>query len=270
MAWRNILVAFNGSDSSINALRYAAKLCVPNGHLTAMLAHARHEAVDTSGAWVPQRARAIIQKAQTDLIEGIEARFAEVAGELAMDGKLHFKKVSGRVDAVLSESARGFDLLVAGRGEATDDHLSLHPGRIALMSGRPVLIVPGACQAISACDHIAVAWDGGRAAARALSDSLGLLRGDGRVSILTVGSGHLPRPIDDVLTHLKRHGIDVAHNVLSGSAGVAKALLDYCALQDPCLLVMGAYEHSKFREDFFGGVTAEVLPAAPVPVLLSH
>jgi nucleotide-binding universal stress UspA family protein len=36
------------------------------------------------------------------------------------------------------------------------------------------------------------------------------------------------------------------------------------------LLVMGAYEHSKFREDFLGGVTATVLREIEIPVLLSH
>jgi nucleotide-binding universal stress UspA family protein len=34
--------------------------------------------------------------------------------------------------------------------------------------------------------------------------------------------------------------------------------------------VLGAYEHSKFREDFLGGVTAEVLEKIKIPVLLSH
>lgn len=33
---------------------------------------------------------------------------------------------------------------------------------------------------------------------------------------------------------------------------------------------MGAYEHSKFLQDWFGGPTTDVISDAPVPVLLAH
>jgi nucleotide-binding universal stress UspA family protein len=46
--------------------------------------------------------------------------------------------------------------------------------------------------------------------------------------------------------------------------------LQECKDRGVGLLVMGAYEHSKFREDLFGGVTNEILQECPVPVLLSH
>ncbi|MFV0333009.1 MAG: universal stress protein [Tropicimonas sp.] len=272
MTLRNILVAFNGSDSSAGALRYAASLAGAEGHVTALLAHSRHETVDSHGTWVPARAREIIAEANAEIIRDIEARFASLKDGTGLGDRLHFQRVAGRVDAVLSECARGYDLLVIGqaRDEQTDEHVVIHPDRIALVSGRPVLIVPPGFDRDVRHSHAVVAWDGGRAAARALSDGLRLLEDGGRVSVLTVGEVSMPRPLSELMEHLKRHRIDAVHENISAEPGIARALLAYCDAHDPCLLVMGAYEHSKFREDFMGGVTARVLKQAPIPLLLSH
>ena len=270
MEIHNILVAFNGSDGAIAALHHAAKLAGDTAHVTALLAHSRHETVDSQAAWVPEKAREIIRNANAGIIAEIEARFAAVRGGLGLGDRLHFAKLAGRVDAVLAEAARSYDLLIAGRGGSDDEHVSIHPDRIALMSGRPLLVVSDGHDTAARCDHIAVAWDGGRAAARALADGLGLLKPGGKVTLLTVGDAPLPRRMDDIRTHLERHGLDAAHVPLAQPQSVSRALLDYCKDALPDLLVMGAYEHSKFREDFLGGVTAKVLNRVQLPVLLSH
>lgn len=272
MSIRNILVAFNGSDGAVNALKYAAALAGDGAHVTALLAHSTHETVSGQAPWVPARAREIIAQANADILDQVEARFADQARTLGLGDRLTFQRLAGRVDAVLSETARNYDLLIIGqdRGEGVDEHVTLHPDRIALLSGRPVLIVP-AGQAATAChSHAAVAWDGSRAAARALSDSLDLLQAQSRVTLLTVGEAGTPRPVQETLTHLSLHGVDAAHTQVAAVPGIARALLAWCEAQSPCLLVMGAYEHSKFREDFLGGVTARVLRDVNIPVLLSH
>lgn len=272
MSVHNILVAFNGSDSSVAALKYAVSLAKGGAHVTALLAHSKHEAVNSNAAWVPAKAREIIAQANADILSEIQNRFDALRPKLGLGDRLHFEQASGRVDAVLSETARNFDLLIVGHdgAEEVDAHVSIHPDRIALMSGRPVLIVPRAHDADVRHAHAALAWDGSRAAARALSDSLGLLEDQGRVTVLTVGDEPTPRPVDDVMTHLSRHNVQATHEAIPAEPGIARALIEYCRETDPCLLVMGAYEHSKFREDFFGGVTARVLRGTLVPVLLSH
>lgn len=273
MPIRNILVAFNGSDSSVSALHYAAALAKKNdAHVTALLAHSKHEVVASGGAFVPPKAREIIKAANAEIIDGIEAHFTSLKVELDLGDRLHFLREAGRVDAVLSECARSFDLLIVGQQfrQVTDEHVMIHPDRIALMSGRPVLMVPDGYDAKAVHSHAAVAWDGGRAVARALSDALQLLESQGKVSILTVGDHASGRPLSEVTDHLSRHGIDACHQALTLDHNVGTTLLTYCAEQDPCLLVMGAYEHSKFREDFLGGVTASVMRDITIPVLLSH
>lgn len=272
MSIHNILVAFNGTESAVSALKYAASLARGGAHVTALLAHSTHEVVNSHAAWVPSKAREIIAQANADILSEIESRFETLRDGLALGDRLHFQRVAGRVDAVLSDCARGYDILVVGQdhGEGVDEHVTIHPDRIALMSGRPVLIVPRGHDAEASHNHAALAWDGGRASARALSDALGLLEDKGRVTVLTVGNDATPRPVSELMDHLDRHGVNTTHEAIAAVPGVARALIAWCRETDPCLLVMGAYEHSKFREDFLGGVTARVLRDTPIPVLLSH
>ena len=90
------------------------------------------------------------------------------------------------------------------------------------------------------------------------------------MTVLSIGETDAPRPVDDLMTHLARHGVAADRQKIPALPGPARALIAYCEQKDPCLLVMGAYEHSKFREDFLGGMTARVFKRTPIPVLLSH
>jgi nucleotide-binding universal stress UspA family protein len=70
---------------------------------------------------------------------------------------------------------------------------------------------------------------------------------------------------------LARHGIPAEQVIRpGGSAGIARTILDTCSEVGAGLLIMGAYEHSKFAEDLLGGVTREILDTAHLPVLMSH
>ncbi|MCP4997014.1 MAG: universal stress protein, partial [Gammaproteobacteria bacterium] len=51
---------------------------------------------------------------------------------------------------------------------------------------------------------------------------------------------------------------------------VGKRILEFLDKEQPKLLVMGAYEHSKFRQSIVGGVTSHVLKKTKVPVFISH
>lgn len=273
MSLKNILVAFNGSEGAVSALKYAAGLADADTHVTVLLAYSSHDVSGSSGMWVPDKAREIIADASAAFLDEIEVRFQAVALDLSLGDRLHFRRESGRVDTVVSETARAFDLVVIGQNlpsEGVDEHVFLHPDRIALVSGRPVLIVPQGHDLKATHSHAVLAWDGGRAASRALSDALALLEDQGRVTVLSVGETDAPRPSDDLMTHLARHGVRADREKIPATPGPARALIAYCEEKDPCLLVMGAYEHSKFREDFFGGMTARVFKRTPIPVLLSH
>ena len=51
---------------------------------------------------------------------------------------------------------------------------------------------------------------------------------------------------------------------------VASQILSRAADRSADLIVMGAYSHSRLREDVFGGVTHEILESMTVPVLMAH
>lgn len=270
MSIKNILVAFNGTESSISALRYAVALAKSKGaHVTAVLAYATHQTVNSRAAYVPEAARKIIEDAEAGVIDGIEAQFTTLRDDMGLGDDLHFRRVSGRVDAVLSQVARTYDLLVIGTdpGEDVDDHVSFHPDRIALMSGRPLILVPAGYDSEATHASAAIAWDGSRAAARAMSDALNLLDYQGDIALVTVGGDN---DRDELESHLSRHGVTARRVALPEAGDVATALVRYCTETDAQLLVMGAYEHSKFREDFLGGLTPGVLRQVSIPVLMSH
>ena len=150
------------------------------------------------------------------------------------------------------------------------------PDLVALRSGSPVMVVPRDFNRGPINDHVVLAWDGTRAAARAMADAIHILEEVSLVTILTVGE---PTPIEkarqaDVATHLLRHGIDTELVTIPNHRGnrvsVGEVIVDYCEEKRPDVLVMGAYEHSKFREDYFGGVTNTVLKDVSIPVFMSH
>lgn len=151
--------------------------------------------------------------------------------------------------------------------------MMLRPDVIALQSGRPVLIVPEGYTTEALVEHAVLAWDGKRAAARALAEAMLILETKSRVEFVTVGEvpGAEGRPGLDVVEHLRRHGIATERVRLERKDGsVSRAILGHCRRSGAGLLVMGAYEHSKFREDYLGGVTHDLLRELEIPVLMAH
>lgn len=173
------------------------------------------------------------------------------------------------------EAARYYDIVVMGQYDSQPEiaHIAPHPDSVALHSGRPVLIVPRDYRTDRLGDRAVLAWDGGRAAARAMSDAMTILENKSIVTILTVGSGEASQRKEglDVVAHLARHGIMTDwKNVPRNGGGVGGAILDMCEEKGAGLLVMGAYEHSRFAEDLLGGTTKTILRRSRIPILMSH
>ena len=173
--------------------------------------------------------------------------------------------------------ARVSDLTVVAQDEPESSGLKSLLIEAALFdSGRPVLIVPYVFRGGFQARRILVAWDHSRAAARALHDALPLIRKAEFVQTVTVERGGRGRretevPGADVAAHLARHGLTVdVHRIPGEDVTVADALLSYAADTGADLLVMGGYEHSRFRELLLGGATLGILQSATLPVLMSH
>lgn len=141
-------------------------------------------------------------------------------------------------------------------------------------SGRPVLLLPETASSELKFDRIAVAWDGSSVAARALSDSMPLLRQGSVVSIVQItGEKDLSQAATpaDAVRNLKLHGIDAeVVEIALENRDAAATLQSYCRRDNRELLVMGAFGHSRARQFVLGGVTRSVLDAPGLPILISH
>ncbi len=139
-------------------------------------------------------------------------------------------------------------------------------------SGGPVVLFPGT-EVATHLQTVVVAWDGGRAAARAVRDALPVLRLARQVAILTVSED---KPVASaslaaVVAFLNGHGIAVAHHdVRCGGRSIGQTLQEEAVAHDAGLLVMGAYGHNRFREFVLGGATRTVLGNLHLPTLMSH
>lgn len=210
---------------------------------------------------VEQRSTAECARLQT-LIEGTAPK-ALVASHKVMLG--------GALEAATAE-ARTCDLALlpwsADTVSAQDMAQSLVFG-----AGVPVVLVPATAKAAS-IDHIAIAWDGSRVAARALRDALALLAESGRVSVVTVQE---EKSIGDkssagvLAAALERRGfLATAVNVTLGGRTIAAALQETAVSEGAQLLAMGGFGHSRLRDFIVGGATKGVLSDLRLPVLLSH
>ncbi len=123
-------------------------------------------------------------------------------------------------------------------------------------------------------DRVIVCWDGSRAAARAVADSLPFLQKSKQVEIVLVaGKGFKAdeAPGADLAKHLARHGLKITlKRITSPEIDVASTILSYAADANADLIVMGGYGHSRLREFILGGTTSGILQAMTVPVLMSH
>ena len=175
------------------------------------------------------------------------------------------------LDAAAAE-ARYYDLSVLpwSGGTVLAQNMS---EAVVFGSGRPAILVPPSAHP-AILDHIAIAWDASRVAARALGDALSLLPEGGRVSVLTVQDEKPLGGSDDagsLASSLDRRGFKATPCSISiGGKTIAEALQEAALAEGAQLLAMGGFGHSRMRDFVLGGATKGVLADLRLPTLLSH
>lgn len=202
---------------------------------------------------------------------------AEAAAERLLDrmegeGVQALWRFARSVADVAQIEAKFADLTILGRRDSQGPATVL-PENVALSSGRPVLVVPGAGPFEAIGRRVVIAWDGSGAASRAVRDALPLMAGAEHITILSVtdpGRGH-DRPPAIPIGYLRDYGLHAEfEEIVDAEREIAATLLARCAELDADLLVMGAYGHSFLSEWILGGVTRDILQHATLPVLMSH
>ncbi len=178
---------------------------------------------------------------------------------------------------LIAQQGRSVDLIVCGKpSEEVPDAWSDFAETALMRSGRPVLIVPPDTSIKQIGNHAVIAWNDTREAARAVFDSIDLIRDAASVRVVTCIQNETERAAAEaygtpLVATLGRHGIHATFEV-SYATGSATGEVILCKLVDQgCdLLVMGGYSRSRFREMIFGGVSRDILRDTRVPTLVSH
>ena len=195
---------------------------------------------------------------------GVSARWIEVDDDAA---------------SLVPYHARYADLAIAG--QLDPDELLPRPEyeipeRLALDSGRPVLVIPYAGSFPTLGRRVLVAWNGSAQSARALADAFPFLQRAEHVTILGVNpesfrkSKH-DRPGAEIAEYLSHHGITAElREVAAADVSVDDMILSQAYDDGADLIVMGAYGHPRAREIILGGATRGIFKQMTVPLLMSH
>ena len=181
------------------------------------------------------------------------------------------------IASTVIEQSREVDLVIVGHSNLASSHAigSHFAEQVLVSSGRPTLVIPPNGNGAISASLVLIGWNGSREAARAVFDSMPLLKSAKEVLIAWAGprseegANKGARAIELVRT-LSRHGIDAQATDLDSSRDAGQVLLERAEMGGAGLLVMGAYGHSRLREFILGGATRSVLRGMKIPVLFSH
>lgn len=173
--------------------------------------------------------------------------------------------------AAATRVARHHDLSMIALDPSSEDKRALAESLI-FGAGRPVMLAPEGVGGEWDLGTIAIAWDGGRSASRAVHDAMPLLAKAEKVVLVTAFDDKSigEAAVTALTEYLDRHSI-VSSHVDTSSAGktVGSVLQVEARAQGAGLLVMGAFGHSRLRDFVLGGATKNILHDLKMPVFLS-
>lgn len=288
MAYRKILVPLTGAARDSHVLAAAFEVAKAfGGHVAGMFvrpdpsevlpyfgegvsAAVVQELMDTSRA-TTNRLINVARAALDEAARGAGAATVDIAqAGIGVGASFHLRE--GPAAEVIAQEARLSDLIVFDLPSDAKDPTTRTTLESALLNGRkPVLLVPHRAMMIVGA-KAAVGWDGGAAAAHAVSAAIPLLARAESIEILNVTSGSIDvAQMDRLREYLRLQGLSAAeHGINPGSQTTAAALIDGATRASAGLLVVGGYGHSRLREFVLGGVTRHVLTNATMPILMAH
>ena len=172
---------------------------------------------------------------------------------------------------LFATEARTFDCSLLMPMTASDEQMGIAEA-VLFGSGGPTWVFPEG-EATAHLASAAIAWDGGRAAARAVRDALPVLSMVKHVTLLcaTDDKPVEPASVGALQDYLRHHDVTAEIHLFSRSdRAIGEALQQAAIDRGAGLLVMGAYGHSRIREFVLGGATRTVLANRRLPILMSH
>jgi nucleotide-binding universal stress UspA family protein len=205
-----------------------------------------------------------------------EAALARKLSQLQFPVELRrFDVFSDALPDIATREARAADEFVGIRPNGAPSEPERMIESVLFGGGRHLMLVPDGQTHRHSFDHILIAWNGSREAARAMAEAMPYIHGAKSVTVVVVDDGP---PVEerallgqDAVTHLRHHGIDATlHHVTGNSREAGATIIGEARRTQADLIVMGGYGHSRLREVLLGGVTRELMHNAPVPLLMAH
>jgi nucleotide-binding universal stress UspA family protein len=278
MGLNDILVYVDSTEATKARVGFAVALAKQHGAHLIGIAFAPTALLPLYGADVGfadmSEVMASVKTQGANALEAFEAR-AKADG-VSTEAEL-MQGMSEEFPHDFARAARHVDLAILGQPRDGDPLIGQYAlvERCLFASGRPVIIVPALSEKPSLDGTIVAAWDGSAEAARAINDALIFLKPASRV-VLVVGvmggqDDEQAPQTDDMMAHLKRHGVTAeAMRVKAGEGDIGRLLLSTAKDLGADLMVMGAFHHSRWREFILGGVTLTVLEEATIPLFMAH
>jgi nucleotide-binding universal stress UspA family protein len=270
MDWARIMAPLSGGEGDRRVAAAALALAEPFGAELACI-HAPADVADL----IPWMGDGFMGGVQATAVESIRlaAQEGEAAARAVFDATSYDRKtfisLKSPVWSGLAMEGRLSDVLVfddaAARGKGS---LAEAFQQIVAGEQRPTIVArPG----LKVGGVVAVAWDGGKEASRAMRTSLPLLQRAARVVLLTAPTSS-SRKCDPprLQAFLSARGVASELEVLNANGEAAPLLLAAAKTAGADILVAGAFGHPRLREFIFGGATRTFLNADSPSLFLSH
>jgi nucleotide-binding universal stress UspA family protein len=212
----------------------------------------------------------------------VKNRLAELEGEFRAAMQNRAAEVEWRCaedfpTRYVVQQARACDIVVVGeaaRGGLADPFAQVNPSDLVMQVGRPLLVVPDACNWLD-LRSVLVAWKDTPEARRAVSDALPLLGQAKEVTVAEIVEDEADRSaalsrVGDVVAWLSRHGVRASQLVPEQRGDAATQLERIGSEVGAGVVIAGAYGHSRLSEWILGGVTRRLINPANRCSLLSR
>jgi len=238
---------------------------------------------EVSGVYAPADVADLMPWMGEGFMGGVQITAVESLKDAAAQGETHaraafdacpwanktFVSLGSPVWASLAAESRLSDVVVfddeaaRGRGPLAEAFQQLIANE-----QRPTVV---ARRGLQADGTVAIAWDGGKEATRAVRTALPLLEKAARVVIISAPAAS-SREFDPerLKEFLAARGAEAEINTLKESGDAATLLLGAARAVGASLLVSGAFGHPRLREFIFGGTTRSLLNADSPSLFLSH
>jgi nucleotide-binding universal stress UspA family protein len=286
MSVRRILVPVRLDGKGENVLDHAMALAGKNSHIEVVHCRPGPKDLIPFGVSVPSILREQITASGDELADQEEKRVVELFEAYAKSRKLKvvdvgaahpksamsatFRVERGKQANIVSMRGRLADVVAVAKPDR-DRAIGRNTLEAALVNtGSLVMMCPENAPPKRIGERIAIAWNGSRESARAMTLALPMMASAKKISVMTIAGEKLELTGAHVLSYLGDHDIDAEHLEIKEGHNIGESLVAGAGTCGADCLLMGAYGSSRGRELVLGGATQYVVDHASIPVLMAH